>query len=255
MPFKKLCCFLLISTCVLIAGGSGATEQTETVAGALVEMMLNPPNEEVISFWDDLLWAQISGPDFDCGTGNDYPRDSSSGEATPSWDDLLWAKVSGPDFDCGHANYGVGTVWKWHLDEYNQDLRTSVHSRAIYGTSGQAINRLRSMPERPRPTTTPKIRCCCRIHQALRAVSHGEKWPNYRDLNAQLRESYNKDFYSISPRENPFDWVISNFMRVKTHHVLRGDWRAGEKNLYVAIRDGLTSINPSSIWLRYMKSQ
>ena len=41
-------------------------------------------------------------------------------------------------------------------------------------------------------------------------------------------DEYNEDFYSISPRENPFsganglDWVINNFTDVKSDRVLRG---------------------------------
>ena len=41
-------------------------------------------------------------------------------------------------------------------------------------------------------------------------------------------DEYNKDFYSMSPRENPLsgadsaDWVISNFTSITTHRVLRG---------------------------------
>ena len=41
-------------------------------------------------------------------------------------------------------------------------------------------------------------------------------------------DEYNQDFYSISPRENPLsgadsvDWIINNFMNVKTGRVLRG---------------------------------
>ena len=41
-------------------------------------------------------------------------------------------------------------------------------------------------------------------------------------------DEYNEDFYSISPRENPFsganglDWVVNNFTEVKSDRVLRG---------------------------------
>ena len=41
-------------------------------------------------------------------------------------------------------------------------------------------------------------------------------------------DEYNEDFYSTSPRENPFsganglDWVVNNFMDVKSNRVLRG---------------------------------
>ena len=41
-------------------------------------------------------------------------------------------------------------------------------------------------------------------------------------------DEYNKDFYSTSPRENPFsganglDWVVNNFIDVKSDRVLRG---------------------------------
>ena len=42
-------------------------------------------------------------------------------------------------------------------------------------------------------------------------------------------DEYNKDFYAMSPRENPLsgadsvDWIISNFTSVQTFRVLRGD--------------------------------
>ena len=41
-------------------------------------------------------------------------------------------------------------------------------------------------------------------------------------------DEYNKDFYSMSPRENPLsgadsvDWIINNFTSVQTHRVVRG---------------------------------
>ena len=45
-------------------------------------------------------------------------------------------------------------------------------------------------------------------------------------------DEYNKDFYAMSPRENPLsgadsvDWIINNFTGVTTHRVLRGgSWR------------------------------
>ena len=47
-------------------------------------------------------------------------------------------------------------------------------------------------------------------------------------------DEYNKDFYSTSPRENPFsdanglDWVVNNFTDVKSDRVLRGgSWFEG----------------------------
>ncbi len=49
-------------------------------------------------------------------------------------------------------------------------------------------------------------------------------------------DEYNKDFYSISPRENPLsgadsvDWLISNFTSVQTHRVLRGGSWTGFRN-------------------------
>ena len=57
-------------------------------------------------------------------------------------------------------------------------------------------------------------------------------------------DEYNKDFYSMSPRENPLsgansvDWIISNFTSVTTHRVLRGSsWRwSGSLGLRVAFR-------------------
>ena len=57
-------------------------------------------------------------------------------------------------------------------------------------------------------------------------------------------DEYNKDFYSMSPRENPLsgansaDWVINNFTSVTTHRVLRGSsWRwSGFLGLRVAFR-------------------
>ena len=58
-------------------------------------------------------------------------------------------------------------------------------------------------------------------------------------------DEYNKDFYSISPRENPIssansvDWVINNFTSVTTDRVLRGgSWSGslGTRSLRVAFR-------------------
>ena len=57
-------------------------------------------------------------------------------------------------------------------------------------------------------------------------------------------DEYNKDFYSMSPRENPLsgadsvDWIISNFTSVQTHRVLRGgSWKwSGSLGLRVAFR-------------------
>ena len=57
-------------------------------------------------------------------------------------------------------------------------------------------------------------------------------------------DEYNKDFYFISPRENPLfgansvDWVINNFTSVKKSRVLRGgSWSSSPKNLRVASRN------------------
>ena len=54
-------------------------------------------------------------------------------------------------------------------------------------------------------------------------------------------DEYNKDFYSMSPRENPLsgansvDWIINNFTSVTTHRVLRGgSWKSF--SLRVALR-------------------
>ena len=56
-------------------------------------------------------------------------------------------------------------------------------------------------------------------------------------------DEYNKDFYSISPRENPLsgadsiDWIINNFTDIKSERVLRGgSWY--ELNVRVAYRNG-----------------
>ena len=57
-------------------------------------------------------------------------------------------------------------------------------------------------------------------------------------------DEYNKDFYSMSPRENPLsgansvDWIINNFTSVTTHRVLRGgSWKwSGSLGLRVAHR-------------------
>ena len=49
-------------------------------------------------------------------------------------------------------------------------------------------------------------------------------------------DEYNKDFYAMSPRENPLsgadsvDWIISNFTSVQTHRVLRGGSWTGFRN-------------------------
>lgn len=51
-------------------------------------------------------------------------------------------------------------------------------------------------------------------------------------------DEYNEDFYSTSPRENPFagtnglDWVVNNFTDVKSDRVLRGgSWFDGDVNV------------------------
>ena len=51
-------------------------------------------------------------------------------------------------------------------------------------------------------------------------------------------DEYNKDFYSTSPRENPFsganglDWVVNNFTDIKSERVLRGgSWFDGDVNV------------------------
>jgi formylglycine-generating enzyme required for sulfatase activity len=58
-------------------------------------------------------------------------------------------------------------------------------------------------------------------------------------------DEYNKDFYSMSPRENPLsgansvDWIINNFTDVTTDRVLRGgSWGGlgGHSRLRVAFR-------------------
>ena len=61
-------------------------------------------------------------------------------------------------------------------------------------------------------------------------------------------DEYNKDFYSMSPRENPLsgadsvDWIINNFTSVTTHRVLRGgSWHT---------RNVLGSLSPLRVTFR-----
>ena len=76
-------------------------------------------------------------------------------------------------------------------------------------------------------------------------------------------DEYNKDFYFISPRENPLsgansvDWVINNFTSVKTSRVLRGgSWNSNPKNLRVANRSGDSPTKPiNSYGFRCARSQ